>query len=382
MMELPPPIIQKMRLKDTIQLHFPEKRYEFREYIFGIFNGLAIQIIALGITIVCLAASANAKELISIAGATFPAPLYRKWIQVYSSSNDVRIDYQAVGSGKGIQLLTELKVDIGASDIFLSNDELKRQKHKILHIPTCIGAVAVIYNLPLKGALSLNSELLRQIFAGTISNWSDIAIKKINPAINPTDIPITPVYRTESSGTTYIFTEYLSKTSTAWAIDFGAGKVIRWPVGIGVKGNDGIAEMVSRIPGSIGYVSLSYAEAKKLSVAKIQNRSGHFVYPTQDSVSKAADIRLPLDNRIMITDTNAQNGYPISSFTYMLVFQEQSEPINSHEKVEKIINFLSWIIHEGQQYTKPLSYAPLTQTAIINIEKTIQSLTYNGVPFQ
>lgn len=339
-------------------------------------------LLGFGIAMICLTGTAGARELITIAGATFPAPLYRKWIQVYPGSGHVRIDYQAVGSGKGIQLLTEHKVDIGASDIFLSDEEMSRQKQKILHIPTCIGAVAVIYNLPSEKSLRLNSDLLRRIFTGTISNWSDIAIRRINPSLKPADLPITPVHRTDSSGTTYIFTEYLSKTSTAWAMNLGKGKAIRWPVGVGVTGNDGMAEMVSRIPGSIGYVSLSYAEAKQLSVARIRNRSGNFVYPTQDSVSQAADIRLPPDNRMMITDTASPHGYPLSSFTYMLIFQEQPRNTNLHEKVHHLFHFLSWIIHDGQQYTKPLFYAPLTPTAVANIEKTLQSITYTGVPFE
>lgn len=336
--------------------------------------------LALVLWFVCLAAASHADTIISSAGATFPAPLYQKWIKLYSESTNVRLEYQAVGSGRGIQLLLSGRVDIGASDIFLSDTDLQKNTHSMLHIPTCIGAVAIIFNLPHEQTLKLTPELLSGMLSGKITRWDDPSLCSVNPELKNIPIPITPIYRSDSSGTTYILTDYLTKVSPDWKKRFGKGKTIPWPVGIGVNGNASASDMVTRIPGSVGYVSLTFAKEKGLPAALLQNRSGRYVKPSLESVSKAAEINLVTDNRVMLTDTEAPDGYPLSSFSYMLIYKEQSVHGPSIEKSRHISNFLSWVVHQGQQYSSELHYAPLPEQAVMNAEETIRSITFNDKP--
>ena len=296
----------------------------------------------------------------------------------YQKFSGIRIDYQEVGSGNGINMLLDKKVDFGASDIFISDQDIKKLGIEPLNIPTCVGAVVIIYNLPGKPALKLDSDVLTDLFMGKITNWSDKRIKAINGNIQLPPLSVNVVHRSDSSGTNYIITDYLSKTDTRWKASVGRGKLVNWPFGMGVQRNAGVAEMVKRIPGSIGYVELNYAESKSLQMALIKNRAGRFVKPTLDSVASAANVYLPDDSRVMITDTAIPDGYPISSFTYILFYREQSYNQRSEKEARALNHFLIWIVSDGQKYTRSLLYAPLPKEAVNNALKTIHTMTFNS----
>ncbi|WP_459903815.1 phosphate ABC transporter substrate-binding protein PstS [Desulfosarcina cetonica] len=325
-------------------------------------------------------ALADAQEILSGAGATFPRPFYQRLIEVYKKRTGVRIDYRGVGSGAGIRLLLEKKVDFGASDIYLSDGELAKLPSPLLHIPTCIGAVAIITHLPGNPTLNLDPALLADIFMGRITRWSAKPIRAINSGVIPAKLTIRVVHRADSSGTNYILTDYLSKTSPVWRTSVGRGKRVNWPVGMGTSGNAGVAAMVARIPGSIGYVSLNYAEAQGLAVAAIRNQSGRYIKPTPQTVSQAAQIPLPDDARMLISDTAVPDGYPISAFTYILVYQEQAYGQRTHAKSDMLVDFLRFIVHDGQPFAAELSYAPLPDEAIQCAERTIRSIIYTAPP--
>jgi phosphate transport system substrate-binding protein len=314
------------------------------------------------------------------AGATFPHPLYKKLIEVYTSQTKTRIMYDGVGSGEGIEQLSKKRVDFGATDAYLTDRELQNAPAEILHIPTCLGAVIITYNLPGSPKLQFTPELIADIFLGRITRWSHSYITTLNPQAAQYDHDITIVHRSDSSGTTYIFTNYLSKVSPQWAKKIGEGKKVSWPAGMGVDGNPGVVQMVKKIPGSIGYVELTYSETHNLPVAHIKNRSGNFVKPTLDSVSAAAKVPLPPDTRLMITDTAAKNGYPISAFTYLILYREQHYYNRSIDRARSLVRFLWWIIHQGQRYNMHLLYAPLPREAIGKAENIIRSITYDGRP--
>ncbi len=322
----------------------------------------------------------GANVILSGAGATFPYPLYEKWIDRYQQESGVRISYRAVGSGEGIRQIISRTVDFGATDAFMSEDEMARADGDILHVPTCLGAVAIIYHLPGKPVLRFSPKLLADIFSGKITRWSHEAISSVNPGIHMADMPITVVHRSEGSGTTFIFTDYLSKVDLSWRERIGRGKKIRWPSGMGVEGNPSVAELVKKIPGAIGYVELAYAKRNELPAAFVKNRSGYFVAPTLASVSAAAEVALPSDTRILITDTQAPDGYPISAFTWLIVYREQSYNQRAYEKAFQLSRFLWWAIHRGQQYTRSLLYAPLPRGAVSLSESIIRSMCYNGRP--
>jgi len=329
------------------------------------------------LTILFLTGKVDARVFLSGAGATFPSPFYEKLILEYQKKADVKIDYRKKGSGAGIAMLKEKKVDFGASDIFLSDEDLKKEKSPIVHIPTCIGAVAVIYNIPGDHEIKLDSSVLSGIFTGRIKKWNHSSITALNDGIQLDNLEISVIHRVESSGTNYIFTDYLSKTDSYWEKNVGCGKKVSWPVGMGVEENNGVAEMVKRIPGSIGYVSLNYAQKKGIRTAQIRNRAGRFIKPNTDSVSSAANINLPDDCRMMITDTAASDGYPISSFTYILVFREQAYGNRSREKADALVHFLEWIVDGGQVFAKSLDFSPLPKNATMKALRAVKSITYN-----
>jgi phosphate transport system substrate-binding protein len=329
-----------------------------------------------GIWIALCTGHLNAQEILNGAGATFPAPFYGKLIEEYQRQSATRIDYRSIGSGGGIKMLLEKKTDFGGSDIFLSDADLEAAPAPILHIPTCIGAVAIITNLPDKPSLRLDSTLLADLLMGRITTWSDPALRCATDSRLPAGLNVTVVHRSDSSGTTHILTDYLSRTSKRWEKQIGCGKRVAWQAGMGVPGNGGVSDMVSRIPGSIGYVSLSYAEKRSLKVAAIKNRSGRHIQPTQDSVSLAANVSLPRDCRVLITDTTSPDGYPISAFTYILVYREQGYAYRTREKADALIHFLTWVVTDGQQYAKPLYYSPLPDEAVKCSMGTIRSITF------
>jgi phosphate transport system substrate-binding protein len=313
-------------------------------------------------------------------GATFPSPLYRQWIETFKTASGVRIRYEETGSSTGIRMLREKKVDFGATDAFLSDTEVKQFEGKVLHIPTCLGAVSLIYNLPEGPPLRLSGETLAAIFSGDITTWSDRRIAADNPGTHLPHLPLTVAHRSDGSGTTFVFSDFLSKVSRPWQQRFGRGKTIDWAAGLGADGNPGVARLVARVPGSIGYVSLNYARKRRLPAAAIQNRSGRYVIPSPASVSRAAAVPLPDDTRLLITDTIAVDGYPISTFTYLIFYQEQQYDNRPAEKAEALQRFLKWVISEGQSLPERMHYAPLPPEAFEKAGVIIDSMRFGSRP--
>jgi phosphate transport system substrate-binding protein len=312
------------------------------------------------------------------AGATFPYPLYSKMFDVYYNEQKIKINYQSIGSGGGIRQLLNKTVDFGASDAFMSDEELKKESAQILHIPICLGAVSVTYNLTGNPELKFTPEIIADIFLGKIKNWNDAKIKEINSGAKLPNLNITVVHRSDGSGTTFIFIDYVTKISNEWKEKVGAGTSVNWPVGLGGKGNPGVAGLIKQIPGSIGYVELIYALQNNMPVSLIKNKSGVFVKPTLESTSTSANIKLPDDTRVSLTDTDASNGYPISGFTWILVFKEQNYDSRPREKAKTIVDLLWWMTHEGQIYAEPLHYSPLSKESVKKAESIIKSINYNG----
>lgn len=319
---------------------------------------------------------AQAKELAG-AGATFPQPLYEKMFQAYQRQYRVKVNYEGTGSGEGIRRIIGKGVDFAGTDAFMTQAELLAAGQPILYIPTCIGAVAIVYNLSDNPKLHLSPEILSDIFLGRITQWNDYKIATLNPGVKLPNVPVTVVHRSDSSGTTNIFSEYLAKTSHEWRNRIGSGKTISWPIGRGAKGNPGVAGLVRQIHGSIGYVELIYAIGNDMTFAALRNSSGEFVEPSMKSVSLAANV--PLDgSESSLTNTKAQGGYPISGFTWLIVYQEQYYSGRSMERVEELVKLLWWMTHDGQKYTSLLHYAPLPKAVLKTTEKLLKSVTYKG----
>jgi len=313
------------------------------------------------------------------AGATFPYVIYSKWFDVYSKKSGIQFNYQSIGSGGGIKQVTEGTVDFGASDASLNDEQLAQIKEKqgseVLHIPTVMGAVVVVYNVPEIGAgLHLNPEVVAGIFLGEIGKWNDPRIAAINPNKSLPDAAIIVARRSDGSGTTSIFTDYLSKVSKTWAEKVGKGTAVNWPVGMGGKGNEGVAGIVKQAPGSIGYVELAYAVKNRLEYASIQNKAGKYVEPTFKAVSAAAAgtvKNMPSDLRVMITDADGKDSYPISAFTWLLVYKNMRDK----EKARALVGFLRWAMTEGQEYAEELYYAPLPKEVVKMCEANIKSVS-------
>ena len=325
-----------------------------------------------------LAGTATAADslLVNGAGATFPAPLYTKWFAEYHKLHpEFAFNYQAIGSGGGIQQITAGTVDFGASDAPMKDEQIAKIPD-VIHVPTVLGAVVVTYNAPVK-ALKLTPEVLSDIFLGKITKWNDPAIAAINKGEKLPDLAITVAHRSDGSGTSYGFTDYLAKVSPEWKEKVGAGTSVQWPVGLGGKGNDGVTGLVKATPGAIGYVELAYASQNKLAVAELKNKDGHFVKPSLETTSAAAaGVTMPPDYRVSITNAGGKDAWPIASFTYLLVRKDQADA----KKGEALVKFLWWATHEGQQFAAPLDYAPLPKPVVSMVEKTIQSLTVQGTP--
>lgn len=320
---------------------------------------------------------ANDVELIG-AGATFPYPLYSKMFDVYHQERGIKVNYQAIGSGGGIRQLTNKTVDFGGSDAIMSDKDLKEAGAPVLHIPTCAGAVVVTYNLPGDPQLKFTPDIIADIFLGKIKKWNDPRLTAINPEGKLPGTDITVIHRSDGSGTTAIFSSYLSKISTEWKQKVGAGPSLNWPVGLGGKGNPGVAGLVKQTPGSFGYVELIYALQNNMPYGTIRNKKGNFIKPSIASTSLAANTALPDDMKVDLTDTDAADGYPISGFTWILVYKEQEYAGKSEEKAKAVVNLLWWMTHRGQKYAEPLHYAPLSRAAVGKAEKLIQSITYDG----
>ena len=305
---------------------------------------------------------ASSSVALTGAGATFPLPLYSKWFSDYDARTGVRINYQSIGSGGGIRQLSEGTVDFGASDSPMTDAEIAKAKGgPVLHIPTVLGAVVVTYNVPnLSQSLKLTGPVLADIFLGRIKKWNDSRLAQLNPGLALPNTDILPVRRSDGSGTSFIFTDYLSAVSPAWAQGPGKGKEVNWPAGMGAKGNEGVAGMVKQTPGSIGYVELAYAKQNRLPYAAIQNAAGKFIQPSIESVTAAAagamsKLGPAADYRVSVVNAPGGDAYPISSFTWLLVYQRQPDA----EKGRKVVDFLRWALTEGQQSAASLDYAPL-----------------------
>jgi len=315
------------------------------------------------------------------AGASFPYPLYSKWFDVYAKSFNIKVNYQSIGSGGGIRQLENKTVDFAGSDAYLSDEEMKRFTGGVLHIPTTLGGVALIYNLPIEQNVKLTPEMVVDIYMGKIKNWQDSKLKDSNPDIKFPNLPIVPTYRSDGSGTTFIFTDYLSKVSPEWKEKIGRGKMVEWRGGIGGKGNEGVAGSVKQMPGSIGYVEVIYAEKNHLKFALLKNRAGKFVAPTVRSISEAASVQLPDDLRVSITDTSSPEGYPISGFTWIIVYKEQNYDNRSKMQAIALKGLLKWCITDAQTYSKSLLYSPIPAEAREMALKRIEMITYNQRQF-
>jgi phosphate transport system substrate-binding protein len=340
--------------------------------------GLAI---ALSLVSICTPqltqAQSGDKELLG-AGATFPYPLYSKMFDEYNKEKGVKINYQSIGSGGGIKQLQNKTVDFGASDAPLSDDEMKQMPTPIVHIPTCLGAVMITYNLTGDPKLKLTPDVIADIFLGKITKWNDKRITDLNTSVKLPDMAISVIHRSDGSGTTYVFSDYLSKVSSAWSTKPGKGKALDWPVGIGAKGNEGVGGMVKQTPGSIGYVELAYVMQNKMASAEIKNKAGNFVEASIKSISAAAAVSLPEDLRVSLTNTDAKDGYPISSFTYVLVYTNQGYDNRTNAKAKETISLINWMITEGQKFAVPLIYAPLPKEAAAAALKQLKTVNYNG----
>jgi phosphate transport system substrate-binding protein len=317
------------------------------------------------------------------AGATFPNPLYQKWLSEYGKLHpNVKIDYQSIGSGGGIKQIQSQTVDFGASDSPMKDDDLKAAPAEIIHIPTVLGAVVLTYNLPgIPQALRFSPDVIADIFLGKIKKWNDPRIKADNPQANLPTTDITTVHRSDGSGTSAVFTDYLSKVSAEWKEKVGAGTSPSWPVGVGGKGNEGVAGQVKNTPNTIGYVELAYASKNNMPVALIKNKAGQFMEPTLEAVTAAAAESLsvtPEDLRVSITDSAGASTYPISSYTYILAYKEQKDAA----KGKVLVDFLWWGIHDGEQFAKELLYAPLPADIVKRAETKINSITSGGKPLR
>jgi phosphate transport system substrate-binding protein len=332
-----------------------------------------LKVIAAGV-LALVAAGASAQN-INGAGATFPYPIYSKWFSEYSQLHpNVKINYQSIGSGGGIRQVTEGTVDFGASDGPMTDDQLKGAKVKVMHIPTVLGAVVPVYNIPgVNKELNFSGDVIADIYLGKINKWSDSRIAKDNPGVSLPDKSILPVYRSDGSGTTYIFTDYLSKVSTDWSSRVGKATSVKWPTGIGQKGNEGVAGMVRQSPYSFGYVELIYAEQNKMSFGSVRNASGKFLRASTGGVTAAAAAAaksMPADYRISITNAAGADSYPISSFTWLLIPTHSTDPA----KGKALADFLGWMLDHGEGEAAALTYAPLPKQVQDMVRKSIANV--------
>ena len=317
------------------------------------------------------------------AGATFPEPLYSRMFAEYNRLGN-HVNYQGIGSGGGINQLVARTVDFAGTDAIVAPDVEERSGDTILHVPVVLGAVVITYNLQLSEnrPLRFTSDLIADIFLGNIRNWNDRRIAEANPGITMPNLPITVVHRADGSGTTFIFTEYLSKTNPTWADRIGFGTAVNWPTSnhIGERGNPGVAASINQTPGAIGYVELIYAMSNNIPYGDVRNSSGHYITPSMDAVSLAANVEMPADARVTVTDTAHERGYPISGFTWVLIFKEQNYNNRTQGHARAVVNLVRWMINEGQSYAPELHYAPLSPAAQRIGQELLNSVTYNGRP--
>ncbi len=338
------------------------------------------RVIAAAAALLAVGGFAFAQTELVGAGATFPAPLYTKMFDQYNRDTGVRVNYQAIGSGGGIAQLKGKTVDFGASDAFMKDEDLKAAPAPIVHVPIVAGAVVVTANLPGSPSLKLTADVVADIFLGKIKKWDDARIAALNPSVKFPAADITVVHRSDGSGTTAVFSDYLSKVSADWKQKVGSGTSLSWPEGVGAKGNPGVAGLVKQLPGGIGYVELIYALQNKMPFASLKNKSGAFVTPSLESTTAACAVPIPDDTRVSLTDTDAPDGYPISGFTWILLYKDQSYDHRPAGKAETAAKLVWWMIHDGQKLAAPLEYAALPRQAVRKAEAVLRSVTFGGAP--
>jgi len=342
-------------------------------------RALIVALVIVAVGAVALPAVAQGLTL-NGAGATFPFPLYSKWSQVYAAEKGVQINYQSIGSGGGIRQFIARTVDFGASDGPMTDEQMAQAGGRVLHIPMVAGAVVPVYNVPgVPIGLDFTADVLADIFLGKITKWNDPRLVKSNAQVTLPAADIVVVHRSDGSGTTAIWVNYLSKVSPEWKTKVGEGTSVNWPTGLGGRGNEGVAGLVRQTPNSLGYVELAYALTNKMTFGDVQNRAGQFVRPTLTSTTKAMEGALkniPEDYRVFFTNPEGKDVYPVAGFTWILIQGDQADPA----KGKALVEFLWWATHEGQKYAPTLLYAPLPKSLVARIERTLKSVTAKGTP--
>jgi phosphate transport system substrate-binding protein len=336
----------------------------------------------LGLALVATASfgTAAAQGSITGAGASFPFPLYSKMFAEYKEKSGVSVNYQSVGSGAGQKQIIERTVDFGASDNAMTDEGMKDAPGKLIHVPTAIGAVVPSYNLPgVTTPLKFTGKVLADIYLGKIKTWGDKSIAALNPGVTIPPLPITVARRSDGSGTTYVFADYLSKVSSEWKSKVGVGNSLQWPTGTGAKGNDGVAGVVKSTPGAIGYVELVYAKQNKLTFGSVQNRAGKFVVADNGPAAAAAlGLVIPADTRVSLTNSANAEAYPIASFTYVIFYKDQKYGNRTEAQAKALKNLLTWMVTTGQQYNEPLDYSKLPANVASKAKALINSINYGG----
>lgn len=340
-------------------------------------HALAAAVLAFAAIAAGAAEAQGAASLLG-SGASFPAPIYSKMFDVYAKETGVKVNYQAIGSSGGLKNIMDRVVDFGGSDSFVKDADFPKYPAPIVHIPTVAGAVVVTYNLPGSPKLRLSGDAVAEIFLGKITKWNDAKIASLNPQLKLPNLAIMPVYRSDGSGTTFNFTAYLNAVSAEWKAKVGSANSVSWPSGQGAAQNAGVAGVVARTPGSIGYVELAYANQNKLAVAALRNSSGNWIEPSLESTSAAAAGSMPQDTRILLVDTSAPDGYPICALTWIIVYKDQNYGGRTREQAKALVDLLWWVTHEGQKYANALDYATLSGPAVKAAEAIIKGITYGG----
>jgi len=318
---------------------------------------------------------------ITAAGATFPLPFYNLSFKTYTKAGGPLLTYGGIGSGGGIRSLKDKVVDFGATDAFLSPEKESKMPSEIVHIPTCIGAVVVAFNIPGVESVNLSNQNLEDIFMGKITNWNDSRIAENNAGVAFPDLGITFVHRSDGSGTTYIFSNYMSKISPEWENTVGKGKSLKWPVGVGAKGNPGVAGTIKQTKGAIGYIGSEFAFSQKITFAKVQNSNGEFVLPSIESISASANGEIPTNTKIMLTNSSDPQAYPISGFTWLILYKEQNYDGRTKAQAKATLEFLSWLIEEeAQALAQKVNYAPIPTKTVGIAKDILKSVTYINEP--
>ncbi len=338
-----------------------------------------ISLLGLVLAVIFTACNNQKSQKVSGAGATFPAPFYKVIFQKYTKEVGRDVSYGAIGSGGGYRSLKDQTVDFGASDVFLKEAEMEKLKGEVIHIPAVLGAVVLSYNLEGVEELKLTADVVSDIFVGTIKKWNDEKIKQLNPAVKLPNQEITVVYRSDGSGTTAVFSEYMSKVNENWNTTIGKGKSLNFPVGVSAKGNAGVAGLIAETTGAIGYIGSEYALALNIPMASLQNQSGNFVKASIETISASANIDMPDDTRVFITNSSNPEAYPISTFTWLLVYKEQAYNNRSLEEAKALKSLMQFVLSEkAQSLAQTVNYAPLSNKALEKANKALEQMTFAG----